>query len=529
MNRLLKIQLLDFFNINKTLHCNDPKEKRRLYLMSVIFLIVFACLLWVSFMYTFSLARAYKEVGLINLFLPLLMLTSSILTFITTLYKANGLLFRFKDYELLMSLPIKTSIVIGSRVLLLYIMSLLFNVILMLPGCIAYAINTSPHLGFYIVFTITFFFIPLIPIILATFVGALISFIASRFKSTQFVSLILTFAFLIGYMGFSMQMQGMDVQIVDLSQTILSMMTKIYPIAPLYAMAVGELNASALLLFVVISLFAFFLFTILLSKSYKSLNTRLASSSTHSVYKQSSLKPSSCFMALYKKELKRYFSSSLYILNTGFGVVLLIIVSIIFALSGGEGLDELLKMPGLKNILHTAAPFAMSLFCVMSCTTACSLSLEGANLWIIKSSPIKALTFYLSKVAVNLTIVIPAILISGLIFAFTLKTTLLETLLIFLLPFAYTLWIAFVGIFINLKFPSFNWTSEVVVIKQSISAMLTPFIGILSLGIAFIPLLFSKEINLTFLAIVTSLCLFLFSFLLYVYIRKNGEQLLYTL
>ena len=154
-------------------------------------------------------------------------------------------------------------------------------------------------------------------------------------------------------MGFSMQMQGMDVQIVDLSQTILTMMTKIYPLAPLYGIAVGELNTSALLLFVVISLFTFFLFTISLSKSYKALNTRLASSSTHSVYKQGSLKSSSCFMALYKKELKRYFSSSLYILNTGFGVVLLIIVSIIFALSGGKGLEELLKMPGLENILHT--------------------------------------------------------------------------------------------------------------------------------------------------------------------------------
>ena len=46
------------------------------------------------------------------------------------------------------------------------------------------------------------------------------------------------------------------------------------------------------------------------------------------------------------------------------------------------------------------------------------------------------------------------------------------------LPLVYAVFIAEIGLLINLKFPKFNWTNEAVVIKQSMSAFLTMMIGL---------------------------------------------------
>ena len=61
-----------------------------------------------------------------------------------------------------------------------------------------------------------------------------------------------------------------------------------------------------------------------------------------------SLEISSPFMALYRKELKRYFSSTIYVMNTGFGVVLLLIATVFIAIFGVENLDALLEHQGFQ-------------------------------------------------------------------------------------------------------------------------------------------------------------------------------------
>lgn len=526
MLKLLNIQLLNFFDINKTIYCKDSKEKRHLLFMAIIFLFVFVNLFIFSFLYTFNVAKAYETSGVLHLLMPMLMLTCSMIAFITTLYKASGLLFRFKDYEMLIALPIKTSTIIGSRILLLYIMNLLLNLLVMIPGCIAYGYIAHPTLSFYILFAISLLFIPLVPIIIATFIGTMISFIASRFKSVQLVSLIFTFGFLIAFILLSMQLEEISSEIIDLSQILMATIHKTYPLAVLYGIALNEQSLWAFFLFIGLSVFAFLLFVWCLSQTYTKLNTRLAASSSLTMYKERTLKTASPFVALYKKELKRYFSSSLYVLNTGFGVLLLVITSIIFVFSSDQSLEILLQTPGLSQFLNSAMPFAISLCCIMSCTTACSISLEGNNLWIIKSSPIKAHTLFMSKVAVNLTIVFPAIFISSSLFAYSLKTTLLETVLLYLLPLSYTVFIALLGLLINLRFPTFNWSSETIAIKQSLPSILTPFVGLISIGIAFIPFIFNFTFNLSTLALSTCLSLFLLSFLLYAYLRQKGTILL---
>ena len=67
-----------------------------------------------------------------------------VLSLVTTVYKAPGLLFAFKDYDLLMSLPVRTGSLVASRLLMLYGVNLAFTLLTMVPAWVVYAVFAAP-------------------------------------------------------------------------------------------------------------------------------------------------------------------------------------------------------------------------------------------------------------------------------------------------------------------------------------------------------------------------------------------------
>ena len=128
-----------------------------------------------------------------------------------------------------------------------------------------------------------------------------------------------------------------------------------------------------------------------------------------------------------------------------------------------------------------------------------SISLEGKSLWIIKSLPITPKTVYLSKIAVNLTIISPAV-IDVIIIGIALKLGVARTLMILLLLAACAVFISFYGLFINLLLPNFSWISEVVVIKNSAATMVTVFSSMGYIGIQFLLINFIPSMTAAYLS-----------------------------
>lgn len=122
--RLTKLQLISTFGLNKALHTRDAKERRKLLLLSIALLLGVLLIAVFSFGYSYAMAAAFEQIGRLDLLLAIMMAVTSIVAFFTTVYKAGGVLFSYKDYDLLMSLPVKTSHVVASRVLQLYVLSL---------------------------------------------------------------------------------------------------------------------------------------------------------------------------------------------------------------------------------------------------------------------------------------------------------------------------------------------------------------------------------------------------------------------
>ncbi len=489
---LLKTQFLSQSGINTLRYETDKKKKNR----AVILAVIMTMLVIMLGVYCFGIGYGLGSIGLASIIPAYAFTITSLLVMFFTVFKASGILFAFKDYDMLMALPFQTTTVITSRFLLMYGMNMLFSLVIMLPMGITYCLWTHPQMLFYGMWLIAIFVTPLVPMTIAAVLGSIISAISSRFKHTNLVSIVLSFAILIVFMGVSMSAGRMSSSQIDIKQlaslgTMLSKkMNQIYPLVGIFEKAVVQYNIVAFLAFLVISVVWYYVFVKIVSLKYKSINTGLTTHQTKSNYKLQSLKASSPFKALYGKEMKRFFSSYLYVLNVGTGAVLLLVGSIACFILGIDKMQQIIGMPNINSMIINLVPFVISALLAMTCTSAVSLSLEGKNLWILQSAPIDAATIYRSKMAVNAAILLPVSILSSLFMSLSLKSNIVSILWMFVTPLAYVGLTSVWGIFINLKMPNFTWESEVTVIKQSMASMLGiiggMIFGIIPIGILFL-------------------------------------------
>jgi len=494
----------------------------------IIILFSFAMLAFYAFLYSSIMADAFAQIDALYLLPGLMMTASCMMMLFTTVYKVKGTVFGFKDYDLLMSLPIKTSTVVVSRMTVLYTINFVFCLLLMLPAGVVYAARALPDAGFYIAFLLTFLFIPLVPIVAASVIGTVIHLAAARFKHKNIANLIITLSFFVGIMFFSFNTTTFINNAADIGMSVMESVNRYYPLALMYTNAVCKNDYTALAVFIALSVLAFSVFAFAVGKKFKTLNTLIAANRTVSDYKMKSLQVSSPARALYKRELKRYFSSANYVLNTGVGIVLFTLSAVALVVMGSEKLESVLGMPGMTDVIEKAGPVAVSVFVVLSCTTACSISLEGKNLWIIQSVPVSVKTVFLSKAAVNLTLTVPAVLISGFVFSYVFRFDAGQTALMFAVPAAYALFIALAGLAINLQYPNFDWATEITVIKQSAAVLLTLVIGLLSVAAPLVVMFTVAALDARLITYVTLFVLLVADFSLYRYLMTGGIKIFNT-
>lgn len=481
---LIKTQLMDQFGFNELRYEKNKKKRNRV----LIFITTMIILYFVFAGYSFAIGYGLGRIGLAGIIPGLAFTMTSLLVLLFTVFKASGLLFASKDFDMVMSLPVSSTAVINSKFFVMYGMNILFSLIVMLPMGIAYGMFAHPQLLFYIIWFFIILVTPLLPMAIAILLSFIISAVSSRFRHTNAISIVLSFILMVALLGVCMSTGTINVgqmsikQLAYLGKMFSQKMNQLYPLTGIIEKAASRYNIAALLVFIVISLACYLLFIEIVSIKYKAINTALTTHRTNSDYRLHDLKAATPFEALYRKELKRFFSSTIYVVNIGMGAVLSLAASIAFCVLGADKIAQMTKIPGIKSTITNFMPFVISAMLASVCTTCVSLSLEGKNLWILKSSPVDTATIYRSKMAVNISIILPSALLSSLLINLSLKADLISAVWIFVTPLAYAGFTSVWGMFVNLKMPNFSWESEVTVIKQSMASMLG-IIGGLIFGI----------------------------------------------
>jgi len=115
---LLKNSIMNTWGINKFLKEESKSEKvKNISIFLAILLGIFSIGMLIV-MYSLAIVEQLGQYGYLSLILMSAMILSTMFSFFTSVYKAQGVLFSSRDFETLMSLPIKPGIILVLRLTL---------------------------------------------------------------------------------------------------------------------------------------------------------------------------------------------------------------------------------------------------------------------------------------------------------------------------------------------------------------------------------------------------------------------------
>ncbi len=490
---LLRVQLSAMLGLNRILHLKDRRERIKKLAGRIGLGLCLLMALPGFGAYAYLMASGMNTLGQLGLFPSVILAANCMMTLIASVSVASGTLLTFKDYDLTMSLPVKPSEIAASRLLLSYVFNVLFDAMLMIPCGVVYACLANPAVSFYPIFVLTMLAAPVLPMIVGSLIGILVARLTASVRGAKYIQLLLGTVVMVGFMYFSMNMSA-NIELYDESGAfadvggmLSSVMNRIYPLTGMYTSAVRDLNWGAAVLFVLIGVALLAAAALLLGCFLRQINTALTTTKSHGRFRMRSLKTASPLRALYGKEIRRYLSSTVYLFNTAFGLVLALVGAGALLVKGRSALMFLLSaysITGLSDqliayVLGYIAAFLVS----MSCTTSASISLEGKNLWLLQSMPLSGATVLWSKILVNLTLTVPTSLIIGLGAGWALNLGIGGALSVTLMSLSYSLLSAVMGLMMNLKSHNFEYTTDAVIIKRSAAVSFTILISMLLVAI----------------------------------------------
>lgn len=488
------VQLKKLFGINEVRYTKDKKKKQNFILLSVAYVLV----ILMAMGYVGGLAYSYHYLGMGEIVPMYLYTILSLLMLVLSFFKAGSVLFSMKSYDILVSLPVTKSAILISRFVTMYVTNLIFSLIVMIPGLAVHIYFAKPGIGFYLISLIVILFAPLLPLTVSSVLGALIKGISSRMKRKNLAEVLITMAIVLPILIGSFSMGNMEEEAIDIEaiklliSTITELLGKIFPPALWYHLALqGSFRHLILLLGVPALIFALFVWA--LSKKFMEICTGLNATYAKQNYRIESLQENHILLALFKKEMKLYFSSSLYVTNTIMGYVLAVILAGAVAIAGVEKLAGFMELPQFLPLLYKILPFIVAMPLCMMSTTACAISMEGKTFWQLQVLPVKARDIYLAKLLWNLALAAPFYVVVTVFLIIGGKPDFADALHYILLPLVLLVFCIVFGLACNLWFPNFNWDNEAQVVKQGASVLVSMLGGLIGV---LVPAIVAVALNL---------------------------------
>lgn len=441
--------------------------------MALVFTLLLFAGLMVYYSFMLMITLPYNQYYLV---LYIMALAGILFLAINDVILAKGYLIGFKDYDFLMSLPISKKDIFVSKMGSFLVLSLIYFVSLVLPSMIVYGIMAQKDMIFYIFMIIGFVFQPLLVMALSGIIALLIEKISGNGKYRNLISNALNVIFFVVVMFFSVKI-SMNANNIDFAASLLQikdMMQKYIIPLYLYINACNTGNIINLLLSIGINVVAFVLFIILFDKIFISINQDSKIGINNSKYKSQKLENSSVLITLIKKEAKAFFTNFQYVFNLSIGTIMMLIAVGYLIIQKDMIFDYLnMFLPEFTDVIKYEVLLMVGLFSQMDCISCVSISLEGKNLWILKTLPISVKDVFIAKMATNFLV----ITIPGIITVCLLYLVFSYNMLIILLGFVYVillaLFVSMFGLVINLAFPKLVWEKEIAVIKQSASSLIS--------------------------------------------------------
>lgn len=475
---LLKVDLLRLFGINKAF--KSGKGGRRIVLIAIAAVFIGLLFIFESGALTFGFASFLPDGERFKALAISICMYVIVVLFLTI--GSSRILFGCADYDLLMSLPIKSSAVVLSKIAYVYIIDFLFALAFIVPAAVICGVMEGAVFVFTLCGVLYTFFIPLVPMSIGLGLGTLVAFIVSKIKNKTVVSTIGAAIFFVIYYFIVFRTNDDDG-----SGFFAFFQSSAF--APVWFIAsgmAGNLLGMAATLVGSLLVGGFTLWCI--SANYKTINLSISAKTGGGKFVMSRQNQGSLNKTLFRRELKLFFSSASCIINTLIGPVLVLAMSVLFLVKGGIGsfvdtsagatTEEIEQsLSTIKEYLLSALPFLVVFFISAGTYASYSVSLEGKRLWVIKSLPIKAADVLRKKIGVSLLFSAPFALIATVLVGIGLKASVFDILFSCAIAVAYCVCDVTIALVVNMKFNFFDWRSEAEVVKRGSSVLISMLIG----------------------------------------------------
>ncbi len=485
---LLKKQFAELYSayfVNRK--TGESRKKGAVIGYFILFAFLMLALGGMFFALAWQLAVPFKSAGLDWFYFAFMSLIAVALGVFGSVFNTYAGLYLAKDNEFMLSLPVKPSILLFTRMTGVYAMGLLYEALVMIPAVIAWIAFGSPSAVSVIFSVLLIFILGFVILALTCAIGFLVAVISSVLKNKSIITVFASLFFLAIYYFVYFKLNTFISNLATNGKQVAAAVKRWAYISYIFGKAsTGDLLS--MLIFTVFSAAVFAITYFILSKSFGKILTK-----SHAVKqktdKKIETKQSGFKAALLKREFSHFLSSPTYMLNCGLGIVFMLAAAVFIAIKGSvlkEVLDEASAFLGLPE---GWAAVAVALFvCLMNAMndfTAPSVSLEGKSLWIVKSLPVSAADIFGAKQRMHIILAgVPTVILSAVSCA-ALGVNISTSVFVIVLCLVFAAFVSAAGLWLNLKMPNLNWTNETVPVKQSAPVFICLFGGwVLSVALA---------------------------------------------
>jgi len=423
---------------------------------------------------------AFFKVGLDWFFFITMGMTSIVMGVFGSVFNTYASIYKAKDNDLLLSMPIKPSSILSAKVTVTYIMSMVFSCIFYIPTIIYYYTHVDQTVMSVVGSLLMFIVINIISTALVCILGYFIALASYKLKGKQYVTVILTIAFMGAYYYFYFKLNSYLQYIATngelFAENIKGKAKLVYMFGHSF---VGDVPS--LLLYAGISIVFLGIVYFVLSRRYLKIMTTNRGEKKVEYNAEKAIKSKSVSSALLSKELARFTKSTVYLLNSGLGVLMLVAAGILLVFRADYVKSVVVpleaQIPGVSELFPLFILAIMMMLCSTVLITAPSISLEGKNIWVLKSLPVATIDIFNAKKKLQNVLGVPAaIIFTGLCsYAFDVK---FETAVFLILTsVVYMMLVSSLGLMVNLLFPNLEWKDETVPVKQGLSILVMMFGG----------------------------------------------------
>ena len=475
---LIKKQMSEIFRS----YFYDPKKGKArskgktILLFAMFFLIMIGMIGGMVTALCISICRPLAFAGVGWLYFLILGLMAILFGTLGSVFNTFSGLYLAKDNDLLFSLPIPPRTIMAARLTTVFLLGLIYTVVVTLPAVIVYWCIAELSIMTVVGGLIWCLLIALFVLFLSCALGWIVARISLKLKNRSILSVFVALIGLGLYYFLYFKSQSMVRELVEnavlYGQKIRGSAYVLY----LFGRA-GEGGWWELLVVAAVVLGLVSLCIWLLSRSFLKIVTTTPDSA-EAVYREKTARQRTTGGALFHRELRRFLSSSIYMLNCGLGLLLIPAIGIALLIKGRDFiplLEQLLNnRPGSLAVIFCAV-FLFSL--TMIDTAAPSVSLEGKYIWAVRSLPVTTWKILRAKLQLQIRLSILPTLFTSIVAAVLIQGSIALKVLIVLICVLNVHLYALFCLFAGIRFANLQWTSEMIPMKQGAAVTISIFGG----------------------------------------------------